>query len=454
MVTTTMNNPEMREIFGCSEEELAQLKNAFRYQMENNFVRGKPFLGQRVNEVDANGEIRERMWRQVAISEPSFADMLTGRRCRRQGHMTHDFEDRLRRAKGKVCRDFTCEKRKRRPEREFKEEESEGDDSDDSDLIVMETSDRRLRKRCAVSYDLQKIRVVGGDGNPEASAVLAPPKDMQMRTRQAAFGNMRKAVTPISEDPSRIPSPSRSGPPLLVSDLSADPRVLSKAPLRAEPRRKLVARPCRLGFQPAPQVDEEEFSLGEELAPNNDSGDGSEIVVASPGHEEEHHDQGSPNDRSWGSHLHTRQQLSLIRGNENLRNISVNEHPEASIFSRSRMPTGIRRDEGVLNQASPHDQPASSIFSHMYTPSASRASASSAGPISDAAPIAQPERPTEGSGLAGMVKKMIRFEVAEAEARIMERVERRLAASERREDGALKAEIRREIMVEIGKGFE
>ncbi|KAH9845907.1 hypothetical protein Tdes44962_MAKER00118 [Teratosphaeria destructans] len=107
-----MNNNAMLNILRCQSDILSDLKRAFREQMQNYIVNGKPFLGQLPTEVDSSGQIRETMWENVAKSDERLRDTLNGKRYGSEKPI--NFDANIAAVKNKICSDHTNERRKKR----------------------------------------------------------------------------------------------------------------------------------------------------------------------------------------------------------------------------------------------------------------------------------------------------------------------------------------------------
>ncbi|KAF2764449.1 hypothetical protein EJ03DRAFT_27755 [Teratosphaeria nubilosa] len=107
-----MNNNAMMNILKCKSDILSDLKRAFREQMQNYIVNGKPFLGQLPSEVDPSGQIREALWENVAKSDKKLRDTLNGNRYGSEKPV--NFDANIAAVKNKICSDHTNERRKKR----------------------------------------------------------------------------------------------------------------------------------------------------------------------------------------------------------------------------------------------------------------------------------------------------------------------------------------------------
>ena len=157
-----MNNPDICALFRCEPQELAQLKAAFKEQMQTNLVQGKPFLGQAPAVVDANGFIRERMWGSLLTKKSIFRELLMGSRW--NGKKPLDWEHKLQAAKKKICGDFTREAQRKHNSK-----------SDGNELIVAE----RGKRNRAVPSDFW-LTSSEEDSNDEEDV---PIKQWTMRSR-------------------------------------------------------------------------------------------------------------------------------------------------------------------------------------------------------------------------------------------------------------------------------
>lgn len=88
----------MAAFLGCTEDELKRVKDAFKAQMQDTVINGKPFLGQLPSEVDTEGFYLRHCWDAVAEDDPELGDILTGRRVRKG----NDWEERLAKLKAKI----------------------------------------------------------------------------------------------------------------------------------------------------------------------------------------------------------------------------------------------------------------------------------------------------------------------------------------------------------------
>ncbi|KAK5128703.1 hypothetical protein LTR85_000036 [Meristemomyces frigidus] len=472
-----MNNVHMRDIFRCTDQELTDLKAAFKFQMEVNYVNSQPFLGQLPSEVDSDGEIRERMWGALMTSDRRFLEMLKGRRWGVDKPV--DFDIRLKQAKNKICSDLKSEKR-RRPRKAGRTEESinlaSGEDSD----MDVSASDRRLRKRRAVSYDLQQMRVFGGDEPPEGSVASTSQSSRQLRARPNMFGNVGMPLSAVDEesDDARMPSPeplarlrlgSRSesplfepedepydmlgydGAPLLVSDLVADPRVTAA-------RQGRTALSSQVGPERAGSVtiksesheDDDMFSQGP--APRYDGSNGSDIMVDATGYD--------------GSRSSTSEYTAGIRStSRSLRSRKIHQKHVVGPRRPELRPASQHDDESIDEGPAPKDDDSDGSDIVVATPSVASARATGRPTPStmysapstrstSAMQSTRPAPPAQRQPLAVVVKEMVRLQIAEAETRIIARVDRKLAAIGRQGAEALKAEIREEVLEEIRREFE
>jgi len=407
-----MNNPDMCELFQCTEEELAQLKATFKHQMETNIIRGQPFLEQLPSEVDADGFIRERMWGAVMTSDRSFLEMLTGRRW--GGEKPADFNERVKLAKRKICHDFTEVSRKRRQ----KNQEIADDVFEEVDDIPV--TDRRLRKRREISYDEQQIRVTGGEHEHRGLATSMPSKK-KLQKRPNMFNGRRRpqAITDDEDDDEPMPMHIKQESPLFESD-TPEAGLPTQTLQVSEPRRRVMARPSRLGLQPAPrdiyipQTNGNDFGEGPALQHDSDD-DGSDIVVAS-----------SPAPPA---------RRGLISPSE-----TESTHHRSATPPAHAMPSYAGRRHELATARPSRD---------------TRTPLSTVSRVSPALSSIEPGiRPAKGTGLAGMTKKWVRLQVSEAEARIMVNVERQIREEMDGGREALKAEIREEVLEEIRREFE
>lgn len=103
-------NVDMARTFRCSQSELAQLKSAFQYQLQNFLIGGRPFLGQLAGEVDRDGSIRQDLWDEVAASDEILQALLMGARWGRNVPAT--FTRDVQKAKKRILQDLTTLKRK------------------------------------------------------------------------------------------------------------------------------------------------------------------------------------------------------------------------------------------------------------------------------------------------------------------------------------------------------
>ncbi|KAK6398978.1 hypothetical protein LTR65_000535 [Meristemomyces frigidus] len=470
-----MNNAHMRDIFRCTDPELTDLKNAFKFQMETNFVNGQAFLGQLPSEVDDNGEIRERMWGALMTTDRRFLEMLKGRRW--EGHKPADFDVRLRQAKNKICGDLTNEKRRRqRPVQRDKEIKLEAPEGSETDIPA---SDRRLRKKRAISYDLQQMRIFGGDERPEGSVASTSPSSRQLRTRPSMFSNvsmpfsaidgdnddeqMRSPELPaglriryLSESPLFEPEEGPFDPmgfgetPLLASDLMADSNAAAARRTRsAASSPDFAAKPSKHAYRPAlHRVDE---SAAEGPAPQSDDSDSSVMMVDGTRYDGAR----SPTSDSAAGPTKTSRSLrsttSRQRTTTEPRRLVLRpaSQPDDESLDGGPLPRNDDSDGSNIVVATPNETPARAVM----TPTPSTVNTPNARSTKSPRGI-KPKAPAKRQPLAAMVQNMVRLQIAEAEARILAHVDQKLAGLGARDQKGLKAEIREEVLEEIRREFE
>ena len=113
-----MRNDEARQLLRCSEDKFKLLQAAFKQQMEETYINGKPFLGQLVSEVDEHGGLHEAVWDGVAQNDPMLRAILSGARW--DTDKPKHFERDLKSAKAEMLRRLNGNLRhnaKKRPDR-------------------------------------------------------------------------------------------------------------------------------------------------------------------------------------------------------------------------------------------------------------------------------------------------------------------------------------------------
>lgn len=100
-----LKNPNICHLLRCTPDELRQLKNALKSELQAQWVGGRPFLGQLPSESDPDGSIREGLWAAVATKNPLLGRLLNGRRYP-LGTLPAGFADGLRMVKDKIFADI------------------------------------------------------------------------------------------------------------------------------------------------------------------------------------------------------------------------------------------------------------------------------------------------------------------------------------------------------------
>ncbi|KAF2770329.1 hypothetical protein EJ03DRAFT_373694 [Teratosphaeria nubilosa] len=101
-----MKNAQMMQLLRCSDEELWELKLAFREQLVSTIINGQPAIVLTPTELEELGNHEDEMWKTVASQHDKFSKMLSGERW--GVDLPQGFDVLLRKLKKKVVMDYSA----------------------------------------------------------------------------------------------------------------------------------------------------------------------------------------------------------------------------------------------------------------------------------------------------------------------------------------------------------